>query len=79
MLTWHSMCMSDVVDGVGVYACTTDEQVIDLVKGGQAVFGIALGRVFTDLSATLHQLPAEPPASSQRGEGDARPALRIVN
>ena len=60
-----------------MYACTTDEQVIDLVRGGQAVFGIALGQVFTDLTATLHQLPAETPAPV--GSPVGRPALRVVS
>ncbi|MGB7980681.1 MAG: MerR family transcriptional regulator [Candidatus Nanopelagicales bacterium] len=66
-----------VADPVGVYACTTDEQVIDLVKGGQAVFGIALGQVFTDLTATLHRLPAETPTPV--GNPTGRPALRVVS
>ena len=31
-------------DGVSVFECTSDDEVIDLLRGGQGVFGIALGR-----------------------------------
>ena len=64
-------------DGVTVYECSTDQQVIDLVKGGQGVFGIAIGQVWTDVQATLTHLPTET-ASIGMGEGAARPALRVV-
>ena len=64
-------------DGVTVYECTTDQQVIDLVRGGQGVFGIAIGQVWTDVQATLTHLPTETPTSV--GEGPTRPALRVVS
>jgi len=44
-------------DGVSVYECTTDDEVIDLVHGGQGVFGIALGRVWRSIEGTLSELP----------------------
>jgi len=46
-------------DGVSVYECTSDDEVIDLVHGGQGVFGIALGRVWRSIEGTLSELPAE--------------------
>jgi len=46
-------------DGVSVYECTSDDQVIDLLKGGQGMFGIALGGVWRDIEGSLHELPAE--------------------
>src|SRR5689334_10800881 len=46
-------------DGVSIYECTSDDEVIDLVHGGQGVFGIALGRVWRDIEGTLAELPAE--------------------
>jgi DNA-binding transcriptional MerR regulator len=64
-------------DGVSVYECTTDQQVIDLVKGGQGVFGIAIGQVWTDVQATLTHLPTEAPEPS--AQGPARPVLRVVS
>lgn len=65
-------------DGVTVYECTTDQQVIDLVRGGQGVFGIAIGQVWTDVAATLTHLPTETPTETV-GEGPGRPALRVVS
>lgn len=46
-------------DGVSVYECTSDEEVIDLLAGGQGVFGIALGGVWRDIEGTLLALPTE--------------------
>jgi DNA-binding transcriptional MerR regulator len=46
-------------DGVSVFECTSDDEVIDLLSGGQGVFGIALGGVWRDLEGTLSKLPAE--------------------
>ena len=46
-------------DGVSVYECTSDDQVVDLLKGGQGMFGIALGGVWRDIEGTLSALPAE--------------------
>ena len=46
-------------DGVGVYQCTSADEVIDLVAGGQGVFGIAIGRVWQELEGSLAQLPIE--------------------
>ena len=46
-------------DGVSVFECTSDDEVIDLLRGGQGVFGIALGGVWRDIEGTLYDLPAE--------------------
>ncbi|WP_028708410.1 MerR family transcriptional regulator [Propionicicella superfundia] len=46
-------------DGVSVYECTSDDEVIDLLKGGQGMFGIALGGVWRDLEGGLLHLPSE--------------------
>ena len=46
-------------DGVSVFECTSDDQVIDLLSGGQGVFGIALGGVWRSIEGTLSALPAE--------------------
>nr|WP_276319996.1 MerR family transcriptional regulator [Haloactinopolyspora alba] len=53
-------------DGASVYECTSADEVVDLVQGGQGVFGIAVGRVWREIEASLHELPAvradeEPP------------------
>jgi DNA-binding transcriptional MerR regulator len=48
-------------DGVSVYACTSPDEVVDLLQGGQGVFGIALGRVWQEVEGSLADLPSEPP------------------
>ena len=46
-------------DGVSVYECTSDDEVIDLLRGGQGMFGIALGGVWRDIEGSLSELPSE--------------------
>jgi DNA-binding transcriptional MerR regulator len=46
-------------DGASVYECTSADEVIDLVQGGQGVFGIAVGRVWREVEGTLSELPTE--------------------
>ena len=45
-------------DGVSVYECTSADEVVDLLQGGQGVFGIALGRVWREVEGDLALLPA---------------------
>ncbi len=46
-------------DGASVYECTSEQEVIDLVRGGQGVFGIAVGRVWREIEGSLAELPGE--------------------
>lgn len=46
-------------DGVSVYECTSPNEVIDLLAGGQGVFGIAIGRVWQEIEGSLSQLPSD--------------------
>jgi DNA-binding transcriptional MerR regulator len=46
-------------DGVSVFECMNDREVIDLLRGGQGMFGIALGSVWKDLEGTLMEMPSE--------------------
>ena len=46
-------------DGASVYECTSADEVIDLVQGGQGVFGIAVGRVWHEVEGTLAQFPTD--------------------
>ena len=48
-------------DGASVYECTSADEVIDLVQGGQGVFGIAVGRVWREVEGSLAELPGERP------------------
>lgn len=46
-------------DGASVYECTSADEVIDLVQGGQGVFGIAVGRVWREVEGSLAEFPTE--------------------
>ncbi len=46
-------------DGASVYECTSNDEVIDLLQGGQGVFGIAIGGVWREIEGTLAELPSE--------------------
>lgn len=46
-------------DGASIYECTSDQQVLDLLRGGQAVFGIALGVVVQEVEGSLADLPQD--------------------
>ena len=37
----------------------TQDEVIDLLQGGQGVFGIAIGGVWKEIEGSLHELPSE--------------------
>jgi DNA-binding transcriptional MerR regulator len=45
-------------DGASVYECKSADEVVDLLQGGQGVFGIALGRVWQEVEGDLAVLPA---------------------
>ncbi len=61
-------------DGVTVFECTSDDEVIDLLKGGQGVFGIALGGVWKDIEGSLSELPGER-VDVAHGDADTEAAL----
>ena len=46
-------------DGASVYECTSTDEVIDLLQGGQGVFGIAIGGVWREIEGSLAELPGE--------------------
>lgn len=46
-------------DGASVYECTSSDQVVSLLQGGQGVFGIAVGVVWRDVENALSQLHGE--------------------
>ena len=69
-------------DGASVYECTSNDEVIDLLQGGQGVFGIAIGGVWREIEGTLAALPSErasdtaPAAPLESDELAARRAAR---
>jgi DNA-binding transcriptional MerR regulator len=60
-----------ISDGTTVYECRSAEEVVDLLQGGQGVFGIAIGGAFKEIQGSLADLPpgtAESPEPAPRSE-----------
>ena len=57
-------------DGTTVYECTSSEEVVDLLRGGQGVFGIAVSGALRELRGSLEHLPSER-ADADGVEGEA--------
>ncbi|MCW2759113.1 MAG: MerR family transcriptional regulator [Nocardioidaceae bacterium] len=62
-------------DGASVYECTSNDEVIDLLQGGQGVFGIAIGGVWREIEGSLAELPSER-AEAEPSAGDELAARR---
>ncbi len=48
-----------VSDGNTVYECRSNDEVIDLLGGGQGVFGIAVPGIMKELTGTIASFPSE--------------------
>ncbi|MSV78974.1 MAG: MerR family transcriptional regulator [Actinobacteria bacterium] len=46
-------------DGASIYECTNSDEIIDLLQGGQGVFGIAIGKVWSEVEGSLSVLQGE--------------------
>jgi DNA-binding transcriptional MerR regulator len=62
--------MTLISDGTTVYECRSAEEVVDLLQGGQGVFGIAISGAFKEIQGSLAELPA---ASGTVEEGEPQP------
>lgn len=51
--------MTLMSDGATVYECSSPDEVVSLLQGGQGVFGIAVGVVWRDVDVALSQLHGE--------------------
>jgi DNA-binding transcriptional MerR regulator len=74
-----------ISDGTTVYECRSAEEIVDLLKGGQGVFAIAISGPFMEIRGTLARVPvgvaeaavpAEPHAPEAVDELAARRARR---
>jgi DNA-binding transcriptional MerR regulator len=63
-----------ISDGTTVYECRSPEEVVDLLQGGQGVFGIAISGAFREIQGSLAELPAEPIAEAAPDDVDV-PAI----
>lgn len=48
-----------VSDGTTVYECRSNDEIIDLLGGGQGVFGIAVPQIVKELTGTISAFPSE--------------------
>jgi DNA-binding transcriptional MerR regulator len=63
-----------ISDGTTVYECRSPEEVVDLLQGGQGVFGIAIGGAFKEIEGTLSSLAAGEPGEPAVVEPATAPA-----
>ena len=49
-------------DGASIYECASADDIVDLLQGGQGVFGIAISKVWTEVEGSLATLQGENPA-----------------
>jgi DNA-binding transcriptional MerR regulator len=63
-------------DGASVYECTSNDEVIDLLQGGQGVFGIAIGGVWREIEGSLAELPSERATADSHDGADELAARR---
>ncbi len=63
-------------DGASVYECRSADEVIDLLQGGQGVFGIAIGGVWKEIEGSLHSLPSERAIAETDSSADELAARR---
>ena len=62
--------MTLMSDGVSIYECTSPDEIVDLLQGGQGVFGIAIGKVWNELAGSLSHLQGEDPETGVAVAGE---------
>jgi DNA-binding transcriptional MerR regulator len=62
-----------VSDGTTIFARTSPDQIIDILAGGQAVFAIAVGKVYEELQGSIAEFK-KPEAGEKNAEAAATEA-----
>lgn len=68
--------MTLMSDGASIYECSSPDQIVDLLQGGQGVFGIAVGKVASEVVGTLANLQGEVEGQFVGGESNDELSLR---
>lgn len=63
-------------DGASIYECSSPGEIIDLLQGGQGVFGIAVGKVWHEVEGSLSVLQGEVAGRSVGVEASDELSLR---
>ena len=71
-------------DGTTVYECSSPEEIVDLLQGGQGVFAIAVGGAMREITGTIRKFPAERadgvmPADEPTDELSRRRATKAIS
>jgi DNA-binding transcriptional MerR regulator len=70
-----------VSDGASIFACHSDHEVVDVLRRGQGVFGIAIDPVIDGLRGSVSELRPPDRAATDVPEGDvgeAPPRLKVA-
>ena len=68
--------MTLMSDGASIYECASPDEIIDLLAGGQGVFGIAVGKVWHEVEGSLSLLQGEVSGQSVGVESNDELSLR---
>lgn len=63
-------------DGASIYECANADEIIDLLQGGQGVFGIAVGKVWHEVEGSLSVLQGEVNGQPMSGQVKDELSLR---
>jgi hypothetical protein len=63
-------------DGASIYECASPDEIIDLLAGGQGVFGIAVGKVWHEVEGSLATLQGEVNGETVGSENSDELSLR---
>lgn len=68
---WREQDITLLSDGTSIYAATSPEEVVDLLRRGQGVFGIAVRPVHDEVRGEIFRLfPEQAETESDAGTGD---------
>ncbi|GAB1509826.1 hypothetical protein JCM33774_18670 [Actinophytocola sp. KF-1] len=62
-------------DGTTVYEASSPEEIVDLLQGGQGVFGIAVSGALQEINAMIHEFPAQHADGTPANASDVRQAF----
>ena len=64
-------------DGVSIYECGSADDIVDILAGGQGVFGIAVSRVWHEVEGSLSELPGEVNGVDEIASGEGNDELSL--
>ena len=68
--------MTLMSDGASIYECSSPDEIVDLLQGGQGVFGIAVGKVASEVEGSLANLQGEVDGQFVGGESNDELSMR---